>query len=119
MSDTNPQIEKQLDKIAEICCQQIESGVTVSQSDEASVEALLKALLMSGYVHKEDRNLQVDIENRIKDRCREPSLHRGGEITSLTDQLQTRFNELKRWESRQPDDDSKPKTANISSATDA
>ncbi len=117
--DTNPQIEKQLDKIAEILCQKLEGSVTGSESDDASIEALLRSLLMSGYVRKEDRNLRVDIENRIKDICREPAIHRGGELTSLTDQLQIQFDNLKRWESRQPDNESKAKTANISSATDA
>jgi hypothetical protein len=74
---------------------------------------------MSGYAKIEGANLQVDIENRVKDKCREPAMHRGGALSSITGQLQTKFDDLKRWESRQPDDSNPAKAANISSATQA
>ncbi|WP_372895591.1 hypothetical protein [Stieleria sp.] len=119
MSNTNPQIEKQLDKLASICCTRLEHSSTDPTLDDSSIDELLKSLLMSGYARHADRSLQVDIENRVKDMCREPAMHRGGGLSGLTEQLQNKFNQLKSWESRQPDDKSKAKAANISSATDA
>ncbi|PAY18667.1 hypothetical protein CKO51_15160 [Rhodopirellula sp. SM50] len=119
MSNVNPQIEKQLDKLASICCTRLEHSSKNPALDDSSVEELLKSLLMSGYARLPDRTLQVDIEDRVKDMCREPAMHRGGALSGLTQQLQNKFDQLKSWESRQPDETSKAKAANISSATDA
>ena len=119
MSDTNLQIEEQLDKLATICCSLLEGDTSASTIEDATVESLLKSLLMSGYARKGDTTLQVDIEDRVKDKCREPAMHRGGALSSLTGKLQTKFDELKRWDSQQPDENRKPKAANISSPTEA
>ncbi|MCS7469763.1 hypothetical protein NZK35_24185 [Stieleria sp. ICT_E10.1] len=119
MSNTNPQIEKQLDKLASICCTRLENASTDPTLDDSSVEELLKSLLMSGYGRLADRKLQVDIESRVKDMCREPAMHRGGALTGITEQLQNKFDQLQDWESRQPDEKGEAKAANISSATDA
>ncbi|EMI17421.1 hypothetical protein RMSM_05650 [Rhodopirellula maiorica SM1] len=119
MSDTNPQIDEQLNKLAELCCEQLEGNDPSSTIDEASTKSLLKSLLMSGFSRKEGASLQVEIENRVKDRCRDTAMHRGGALSSISGQLQKQFEELARWESKQPSDDSKSKAANISSATDA
>ncbi len=116
MNDTNPQIEEQLNKLADIVCGSLEGSEPVASDD---YELLLKSLLMSGFARKKEMSLQVEIENRVKDKCREPSMHRGGELSGLTKQLQQKFDKLVRWESRQPDDKSDPKAANISSASDA
>ncbi|GAA4453722.1 hypothetical protein [Novipirellula rosea] len=119
MSDTNPQINEQLNKLAAICCEQLEGNEPTTAMDEASTKPLLKSLLMSGFSRKEGASLQVEIENRVKDRCRDTSMHRGGALSSITGKLQKQFDDLARWESKQPGDDSKAKAANISSATDA
>ncbi|WP_145389809.1 hypothetical protein [Stieleria neptunia] len=119
MSKTNPQIEKQLDKLASICCTRLENTSSDPTMDDAAVDELLKALLMSGYARQADRTLQVELENRVKDMCRDPAMHRGGALTGLTEQLQNKFDQLKSWESRQPGETSTAKAANISSATDA
>jgi len=111
----NPQIDGQLEKLAELCCQSLE-GKQPSTSDES--EALLKAMLMSGYARMEGRSLQQDIEARVKEKCREPAMHRGGELSAMTGELSKKFTALKRWESQQPEDRGKPKAANFSSATD-
>lgn len=116
MTGTNPQIEEQLNKLAELCCRSMESGQAVVNDQS---EALLKAMLMSGYARKEGRSLQSELEARVKDRCREPAMHRGGALSSISAQLQEKLDELARWESRQPDSDDKAKAANISSPTDA
>ncbi len=119
MSANNPQIDGQLDKLAELLCLQLESETDGRTTEDPVIDQLLKSLLMSGYARKEGANLQVDIENRVKDRCREPAMHRGGALSSITGQLQKKFEDLKRWESRQPEDKTDAKAANISSATDA
>ncbi|QDT02064.1 hypothetical protein K227x_04350 [Rubripirellula lacrimiformis] len=116
MKDTNPQVEEQLNKLAEIICESL-NGKEAVVNDES--EALLKSLLMSGYARQEGVSLQVDLEARVKDACREPTMNRGGELSAITGKLLQKFNDLKRWESRQPDDQDKPKAANISAATDA
>ncbi len=116
MSNTNPELEKDLDALAEICCQSLEGNEGVL-SDRS--EAILKSLLMSGYVRKYGKSLQANVESRVKHLCREPAIHRGGEISGMTRQLQKKFDELVLWESNSPDDESPPKSANISSATDA
>ncbi|GAA5505828.1 hypothetical protein [Novipirellula caenicola] len=119
MSDMNPQINEQLDKLATLCCDQLEGNDPSATLDEASTKSLLKSLLMSGFSRQKGASLQVEIENRVKDRCRDTSMHRGGALSSITGQLQKQFEELARWESKQPSDDSKSKAANFSSATDA
>ncbi len=119
MSDTNPEIKEQLDKLATICCAHLEGDNTAPTFEGPSTMALLKSLLMSGYARHEGTTLRVDIETRVQDKCREPAMHRGGALSSLTEQLQSQFDELKRWESKLPTETTKPKAANISSATDA
>ncbi len=124
MSDTNPEIQKQLDRLGEICCSMLERETSPATADSETpdsetIDSLLKALLMSGFGRKSETTLQAEIENRVKDNCRDSAMHRGGALTSLTADLQKRFDELKSWESRQPDDQNEPKAANISSATDA
>lgn len=116
MDDTNPQIEAALDGLAELVCESL-------QGDQPTVgdrsEGLLKTLLMSGYDRKSKSSLMMDIENRVKDRCREPAMHRGGALSSISKQLSDKFQDLARWESKTPDDKSPPKAANISAATDS
>ncbi len=116
MRTSNPQIESQLDKLADLCCQSLEGKHTLV-GDES--EALLKALLMSGYARMEGRSLQQDIEALVKEKCREAAMHRGGALSAMTGELGRKFSELKRWESRQPEDRDKPKAANLSAATDS
>lgn len=120
--ETNPEIEKTLDELAELICQSLrgQDSELVSRRDQ-----LLKTLLMSGFVWKADRTVMQQVEYRVKDRCRETAMHRGGALSSLTSALGARFAEIARWESNTPDDQKKPgdqsppKAANISSMTDA
>ncbi|NNE01042.1 MAG: hypothetical protein HKN47_27310 [Pirellulaceae bacterium] len=119
MNNTNPQIDEQLQKLAELCCNALDANADSEIELSETTEQLLKSLLMSGYARKGDASLQADIEARVKDSCREPAMHRGGALSSLTEKLQKKFDDLVRWESRQPDEHTDPKAANISSATDA
>lgn len=119
---TNPQIEATLDELAELICRSLrgEDSKLTQRRD-----GLLKTLVMSGYVWKADQTVMQQVEDRVKDRCREPSMHRGGALSSMTSELEAKFQEISRWESKTPaesksmENDSPPKAANISSATDA
>ncbi len=116
MKDTNSEIEEQLDSLAEICCQTLNGD----PSDFADrTDALLKSLMMSGYVRKAGPNITSELESRVKQRCPEPSIHRGGELSGISKVMQRKFDKLVQWESRQPKENTPPKAANISSATDA
>ncbi|KAA5542618.1 hypothetical protein FYK55_13870 [Roseiconus nitratireducens] len=115
-TDSNPEIEQQLDTLAELCCDTLTGGepMLAERSD-----ALLKSLLMSGFARKQGRDLRSEIESRVKDRCQERAIHRGGALTSLTDKLQKQFDDLAQRDSEQPQRGTPSKAANISSATDA
>lgn len=116
MNDTNPEIEANLDELANVCCA-ILAGKANDHIDRR--DRLLKSLLMSGYVWKKQDSFQADLERRVKSRCRDSAMHRGGALSSLSVELATKFENLARWESRTPDDGSPSKPANISSATDS
>lgn len=120
--DLNPQIETILDELAALVCRSLEGQEAgyVERRDH-----LLKTLVMSGYVWKADQTVMQQVEHRVKDRCREPAMHRGGALSSITSELETRFAKIARWESKtpasakSPADQSPPKAANLSSANDA
>lgn len=120
--ETNPQIEQTLDELADLICRSLQGQENdlVGRRD-----SLLKTLVMSGFVWKADQTVMQQVEHRVKDRCREPAMHRGGALSSMTSELETQFAEIARWESNTPDEakssaeESPPKAANISSATDA
>ncbi len=116
MKETNPEIEEQLDALAELCCETLkgdDSGLALR------ADALMKSLLMSGYVRKTGPNITAELESRVKRRCPEPAMHRGGALSGVTQKLQQKFDKLVQWESERPEVQSPPKAANISSATDA
>jgi len=116
MTKTNPQIEKQLDELAELCCETL-NGNDSGLSERS--KPILKALLMSGYVRKQGKDIRSEVESRAKSRCRDPAMHRGGALTGITSGLQKQFDDLVRFESEQPSEKADAKAANISSTTDA
>ncbi len=116
MDDTNPQIESALDDLADLVCETFRND---SQDLNERTDGLLKTLLMSGYTRKAGSSLPVEIEKRVKDRCGEPAMHRGGALSSITAKLSQKLHTLAQWESRSPQDKKSAKAANISSATDA
>ncbi len=116
MNQPNTEIKQQLSALADLCCQTLDGDH--DQLDERA-EPLLKSLLMSGYTRLEGASLRSDIETQVKDRCRDDSMHRGGALSAITDQLQQKFDDLARWESSQPDQADPPKAANISSRSNS
>lgn len=109
----NPEIERQLDAIAELC------GEAIEGESEQFVERstrLLEALLLSGFARWAKAPLQVELEQRIIRQKQKSASHRRGAINGLCSQLQKKFNELVRWESNRPAAQDPPHAANVSSA---
>lgn len=113
MTDFNPEVEKQLAVLAELCCRRLEGD---TEEFNSRAKPLLKSLVESGFARAGNVPLQVELERRIRDLCREPAMHRGGAVSGLTSQLQKQFDELARWESVRPASDEPPQAANVSSA---
>jgi len=112
---SNQEIEAQVQALAEECCTAIEGEAMNLER----IDQLTKALLMSGFVQKDGQPLRAELEARVREKCREPAMHRGAEIKAVTDKVQDSLEKHVRWESKQPQDKSASKAANISSATDA
>lgn len=116
MSDMNPEVEEQLDKLADIVCDALDGEASII---DEQTEPLLKALVMSGFVRNANTSLQAEIENRVKQKCPEPSIHRGGALSALTQKLQEKMKKISTWDSKNPKDFTPSKPANISSSTDS
>lgn len=113
MPNFNPEIEKQLATLAELCCQKLNGD---SEELTERTTPLLKTLVQSGYARSENVPLQVELERRIRKLCREPAMHRGAAVRGLTRQLQEKFDDFARWESTRPTSEEPPQAANVSSA---
>ena len=59
MSSSNPEIEAQLDSLAELCCDSIASDQAIS---DERVKQLSKALLMSGFEQKDGAPLSAQLD---------------------------------------------------------
>ena len=112
----NPQVQSQLNELADMCCQTL---IGDGPMNDTRADALLKALVMSGYARQNENTLQVDIEHRIKDHCGDQIRNRGGAMTGILSRLQSKFDDLVRWETNLPKDKTSAKPANISSANES
>ena len=116
MGQLNPEIQEQLDKLADLCCDCIQGNASLM---DEQVEPLLRSLLMSGFVRNANASLQVEIESRVKKKCQEAVISRGGALTAMTQKLQDKLKRLATWESKKPEDFTASRPANISSGTDS
>jgi hypothetical protein len=116
VNSLNPELDKQVDALAELCCDAIERNVTDSHS---RADALIEALVRGGYARISDVNLQTRVEQMAVDKCRNKAIHRRGELTGITSGWQAKFNQLAQWQTQSPNTTSGTKPANISSATDS
>lgn len=116
MGHTNVELEAQLEALTEICCEALKGETDI---DPKRVEQLAKALLKSGYERGDHKPLSAELEQRVRERCKEPAIHRGAEIKSITEAVQAEYDKAVRWQSEQPQSGDGAKSANISSATDS
>lgn len=114
----NPEIERQLDAIATLCGEKIDSdseGLAADQFVQRSTR-LLKGLLLSGFTRTATTPLKVELEQRVVERFRKAAMHRRAAVTGIAGRMQEKFEELARWESTKPAEDDAPHAANPSSA---
>ena len=116
MNQLNPELENQVQALAEICC-----DVLKRKSHDASERAkpLIEALVAGGYARLSDINLQARLEKAALKECAEPAIHRRDELSGITGEMQSKFDELVKWKTQTPREPGGAKAANISSATDA
>ena len=77
MKTLNPELESQVDALAELCCSAIDQR---SEDWYAASKPLIQALVTGGYARMSDSNLQTRLEARILEKCRETAVHRRAEI---------------------------------------
>ncbi|MCA9134748.1 MAG: hypothetical protein KDA45_16385 [Planctomycetales bacterium] len=116
MKSLNPELESQVDALAELCC-----NILQGQENDSSGQAqpLLQALVHGGYARLSDVNLQTRLESRAVEKCREKAIHRRGELAAIAGQMQQEFEALVKWKTQTPRPPEGTQPANISSATDA
>lgn len=110
---TNVETEKALDALSERCCE------TLAGDGSALAErttALLKDLLECGFARNYKQPLEVEIENRVRERWSERILVHRVELQSLAAKLQREFSELKRMDVTMPQETSPPDAANLDTA---
>jgi hypothetical protein len=116
MTEHNPEVERQLEVLANLCCEAVQGG---SMDVEQRAEPILKSLLMSGYERTAPTTLQTDLEARVKAQCAGSINPHSEKLIAVTRQIQAKYKKLVLWESRQPEGYPPAKSANISSSTDA
>lgn len=109
-ADATVQIEAILDELAELCCQALTSGSTL---DAERRDELVQSLSANGWErHEPSQPLSTEIKKRVKDRCREPGMHRGAAIDGLTEQIEKAYQDYSRYRTSAPqqenDDDPMP-----------
>lgn len=99
--DTTPQIEAILAKLADHCCAVISQEETY---DADQVKQLVKSLSMNGWQRHADSTspLSVTLKKRIKDRCREPAMHRGGLLDGMVEKVQAAYDDAARYDASAP-----------------
>lgn len=115
MKPLNPELDSQISALAKLCC----SALDRESRGAADSTPLIKALVRGGYARLSDCNLQTRIEKIVLDECLDVGIHRRGELAGITGQMQSKFDELVRWETQKPSKADEAKAANISSANDA
>ncbi len=117
MNKLNPELQSQVEDLAQICCEVLER--TANSSSDDRKQPLIEALVHGGYDRISDVNLQARLEDIVVDRCREHAIHRRDELTGITGQMQAEFTKRLKWNTNQPREESGTKAANISSNTEA
>ncbi|MFG0261282.1 MAG: hypothetical protein ACF788_02705, partial [Novipirellula sp. JB048] len=105
---TNIEIEQTLDTLSQLCCAALAGDHRALFQRR---DALLKTLLECGYARYREQSLQVELENRVRVKWSEPILVHRKELEAIAAKLEQRFNELKRWETKLPQQTEPPDAA--------
>ncbi len=99
--ETNPEIEATLNELTELCCDALSSD---SVLDTDRVKSLTSNLSTNGWQRhsSESAPLSTILKNRIKDRCREPAMHRGAVIDGLVKTVQSAYESASRMQASSP-----------------
>lgn len=116
MKPLNPELDAQVDALADICCDVLKRHETDSTE---RTKPLIESLVKGGYDRLSDNNLQTRVEDRVREKCQEQSIHRRDELQGLTGQMQKTFDQLVKWQTQTPRPPEGTEPANISSATDS
>lgn len=116
MNNLNEHDETLIQELADICC----ASLTGQEPDfDGRTEKILKSLVMGGLARKADVTLQSELKRRVQDQCSDVALHRSSELNSITKLMQDKFDKISTWESRNPEEKTEAKAANLSSAHDS
>jgi len=103
--DTTPQIEAILDKLADHCCSVINQH---DSYDAGQVKELVNNLSVNGWQRHADSPLAVILKKRMKDRCQEPAMHRGGLLDGMVEKVQDAYNDTMRYDASSPQTQNQP-----------
>lgn len=105
MTSSTPQIDAILDDLTTLCCQALTAGDIL---DQQRVDELVESLSQNGWKrHSENYPpLATVLEQRVRERCREPAMHRGAEVESLTQKVQRAYDNHSRYQASSPASDS-------------
>ncbi len=103
MTKANPELDAQLDRLVEICCQLI-SGE--GQPTSTEVDSLVEALVRNGFHRHSEEPLSAELDRRIRKACKDSAMHRGARIKGIVERIQSRFDDQARWNATQPSSDS-------------
>ncbi len=95
----NPELESQIDSLAEVCCKTLNRTIADSV---AEAEPLIEALVRGGYARLSDMNLQHRVELGAVAKCPEVAIHRRGELAAITREMQQAFDLLVTRNTRTP-----------------
>lgn len=99
MNDLNPELQSQVDDLAQLCCDAL---ARTGETAHERIQPLIEALVRGGYDRISDVILQVRLEDIVADKCREHAIHRRDELTGITGQIQTEFSKTLKWKTNQP-----------------
>lgn len=116
MKPLNPELDAQIDALADICCDVLKRN----ESDSTTrAKPLIESLVQGGYARLSDINLQARVEARVRHVCQEQSIHRRDELQGITGEMQRAFDQMVQWQTQTPRPESGTKPANISSSRDS
>jgi hypothetical protein len=97
-----PEIEAILADLTDLCCTALRPD---SELEQSRVDELAKSLSANGWKrHSKDTGPLSDVlKARIKDRCKEPAMHRGAAIDGLVATVQHAYENASRMEASGPD----------------